>query len=92
MGVFDSVEERLWLYMGLIQNGYHVWTWCFSEEKELYYTSCPYEEQLKYLFLKNEIVDHIFTDCADAAQPFFINDEMDLVWIGEFFARKEGRE
>ena len=92
MGVFDSVEERLWLNMGLLQNGYRVWTWCFSDKKELFYTSCPYDEQLKYLFLRNEIVDYIFTECKDVRQPFFVNDEMDLVWIGEFFDRKEGSE
>lgn len=88
MGVFDSVEERLWLYMGLLQNGYKVWTWCFSEKKELLYTSCPYEEQLKYFFMQNEMIDFVFTDCREAQAPFFVNDELELAWLGEFFDRK----
>lgn len=85
MSVFDSVEERLWFFMGMAQNGSGVWSWCFSEEGTLYYSSCPREKELLTIFQISGCMEYALRKREAEEAPFVMSDTTGLVWLGEYF-------
>lgn len=82
--ILSSVEKRLWLYMGMVHSGSGLWTWCYSEEGELYYTSCPHEQELKMFFFIGECMDYAMEEGRRLDHPFVMSDSLGLVWAGEY--------
>ncbi len=88
MSVHNSVEERLLQYMGLVYHGYGLWTWYFSENGDLYYTNCPYEEQLKSFFCLGGCLDYAIAQKQVQTNPFLMSDNLGLIWLGEYVHHK----
>ncbi len=82
--ILNSVERRLWLYMGMIHSVSGMWTWCFSESGDLYYTSCPNEEELKQFFYIGGCMDYAIQEGSTLSHPFMMNDTLGMVWAGEY--------
>lgn len=82
--ILNSVEKRLWLYMGMVHSGTGLWTWCYSENGELYYTSCPNEQELKMFFFIGECMDYAIEEGKKLDHPFVMSDALGLVWAGEY--------
>ena len=86
MGVFDSVEERLWLFMGLLRSGSGIWSWCFSEEGTLYYTSCQREKEFLTMFHISGCMEYALRQAEGGQKPFVVSNAMGMLWFGEYFA------
>lgn len=82
--IIHSAERRLWLYMGMIHSACGMWTWCFSESGELYYTSCPQEKELEQFFYIGGCMDYALNEGKQRTDPFLMNDTLGLVWAGEY--------
>ncbi len=89
--ILNSVERRLWLYMGMIHSVSGMWTWCFSENGDLYYTCCPNEEELKQFFYIGGCMDYAMEEGRKLSHPFIMNDTLGLMWAGEYAQCKDER-
>ena len=85
-GLDLSVEERLASYAGMIYNGMGMWVWCYSEDGELYYSTCPHEEELKLFFITGGCSRYAFTEGKKLSVPFAMSDSIGMSWLGEFAA------
>ena len=82
--IIGSVEKRLWLYMGMAHSGSGLWTWCYGENGELYYTSCPHEQELKMFFFIGNSMDYAMQEGKQLGHPFIMSDSIGLIWAGEY--------
>lgn len=86
--ILNSPERRLFLYMGMIHSSCGMWTWCFSEQGELYYTSCPCENELQQFFYIGGCMDYALNQREAAKEPFIMNDTLGMIWAGEYVQLK----
>lgn len=91
MSVFDAVEERLWLFMGLLQQGHGIYSWCYAADGTLYYTSCPKEKELQAMFELGGCLDYAKRQ-RGKKEPFSMSDAVGLMWFGEYFTTSKGDE
>lgn len=92
MSIFDlAVEERLWYYVGMLHSGNGLWVWYFSERGDLYYTTCPYEKELKMFLFSGDCMDYALGQGKELRGPFMISDPIGMNWLGEYVEVKEKR-
>lgn len=83
------LEEKLLFFMQLVRSGCGAGVWAFSEKGKFYYTSSPYEKELRIFFTTGGCMEYALKEGIKLPGPFLMSDAIGMIWLGEFADRKE---
>ncbi len=84
MKQLEDVYKDLNLFMGMIYNAYRLPMWCFSMKKELFYTSCPNENEMNMLLNAGGCLDYAVAPERNMDKPLYLSDSIGLIWIADY--------
>lgn len=80
---FEAVEKRLRLMALQIKAGAGIGSWCFNYDQQLYYSTCPYEQEVLRFLRLGGCLDFICAPERDHAKPTIVSDALGLVWAAD---------
>lgn len=77
------VEVRLKLLAGEVYSAAEIGMWCFGEQKELFYSTCPYEKELLGILRLSNCLDFACERKGGCDKPTILNDSLNMIWVAE---------
>lgn len=85
MGNYHEKLINSRLFSGMIYSGCKMWAWCFSmSRRNLFYTTCPDEQEFLLFFSMSGCQDYIFSPKVDTTKPLFLSDSLGMVWVADY--------
>ncbi|MGN8737939.1 helix-turn-helix transcriptional regulator [Bilifractor sp. HCP3S3_D3] len=86
----SDVEYRLNDLQGQVFSACRMGAWCFNEEKQLYISTAPHQEEY-HLFLRvGGVLDQAIGVKEDEPAPHILDGKLGLVWIAEWVQLQNG--
>lgn len=80
----QNVEELLFIFSGQIYAACRMGAWCFNEEKYLFFSTAPHQEEY-HMFLYSGGCLQLAIDRKDEPGiPYIMNGKLGLAWIAEW--------
>ena len=76
-------QERLRLFAGEVSAAAGIGTWCFGNERQLFYSTCPNEKEFQMLLGLENGLDFAFEKEGGCGRPVILSDSMNLIWAAE---------
>lgn len=77
------VEYRIRIMAGQIYAAARLGMWCFGENQNLYYSTCPNEKEFLSLLKLDGCLDFAYAKRNGWDKPAILSDSMGLIWIAE---------
>lgn len=86
----QDVEPRLYMLSGQIYAACRMGAWCFDEEKHLFFSTAPHQEEY-HMFLHSGGCLQVVIDRKDEpGVPYIMNGKLGLAWIAEWVHLQDG--
>ncbi len=76
-------QERLRLFAGEASAAAGIGTWCFGDERQLFYSTCPNEKEFQMLLNLENGLDFSFARKGGCDRPVILSDSVNLIWAAE---------
>lgn len=66
--------------------------WCFSMDRELYYSTCPNQKEFQSFLELSECLDFVYERKEGWDRPVYLSDSLGLIWVAEHIFREGSPE
>lgn len=81
---FEVVEKRLRLLALQIKAGAGISSWCFGLDQQLFYSTCPYEQEVLRFLRIGGCLDYICARERDHSKPLIVSDALGMLWAADY--------
>lgn len=86
----EGVESRLVILQGQIFAACRLGAWCFNEEKHLYFSTAPHQEEYHMFLQSGGALQQAAALKDEPGIPYVINGNLGLAWITEWVHLQNG--
>ena len=86
----QDVETRLLVLQGQIFAACRLGAWCFSEEKHLFFSTAPHQEEYHMFLRTGGALQQAISLKNEPGIPYVINGNLGLAWIAEWVHLQNG--
>lgn len=79
-----AAVEKVGLFAGQVHCAYGMSMWCFGEERNLYYSTCPFEKEFQMFLEFDGCLDYAYKMKEEAGYPVVVSDYMGLTWVVDY--------
>ena len=76
-------QERLRIFAGEVAAAAGIGTWCFGNDRQLYYSTCPNEKEFQMLLSLENGLDFVLERKGGCEYPAILSDSLNLIWAAE---------
>ena len=80
----ENTVYALTAMAGSFRSGSGIGTWLFDQDATLYFSTSPQEQQYRMFLEAGGILEAVLKIDSGAENPFLLNDDMGLMWLGEY--------
>ena len=77
------MDKRLRMFAGEMYSACQTGTWCFNRERNVFYSTYPFSDDLRNVLEVNGILQTVVSDQEQPPRPKVLSDNLDLIWIYE---------
>lgn len=83
MKASSNMDKRLRMFAGEMYSACQTGTWCFNRERNVFYSTYPFSDDLRNVLEVNGILQTVVSDQEQPPRPKVLSDNLDLIWIYE---------
>lgn len=83
MKASSNMDKRLRMFAGEMYSACQTGTWCFNRERNVFYSTYPFSDDLRNVLEVNGILQTVVSDQEQPPRPTVLSDNLDLIWIYE---------
>lgn len=86
----QDVEPRLFILSGQIYAACRMGAWCFNEEKHLFFSTAPHQEEYHMFLHSGGCLQMVIDRKDEPGVPYIMNGKLGLAWIAEWVHLQNG--
>lgn len=86
----QDVEPRLYMLSGQIYAACRMGAWCFDEEKRLFFSTAPHQEEYHMFLHSGGCLQMVIDRKDEPGVPYIMNGKLGLAWIAEWVHLQDG--